>query len=301
VRSAFVCSHTVPYRTYAPYLRTVPSVWDVRKFNLGPVANFTGLSNLFSTTDCIFSPAGTRLLTGVSTKKREGNGYISMYDTSTFEKLSDIGTVLASSLASQSRQRSSLTPSARTCAEVSEGSVVRILWHPTLNQIVVGSSDASVYVFYDPEISFRGVKMSLAKHSKKREDDYEIQRPVFAPTSHKDMPVSSRRQKERARKDPVLSRKPDLPVQGPGYNGRIGSSAQQHLVKGLVKLTRLCMYNVLPRAMLTRARAAHLLLVFVAEDPREAILRHAKEAEGTQAESRCRHSCRRSLVPLPHY
>jgi WD repeat-containing protein 70 len=67
-------------------------VWDVRKFTT-PVANFQGLCNLFDTTDCIFSPGGNLLLTGVSVRKGQGNGYFSIYNVSTWSKMSDIGMV----------------------------------------------------------------------------------------------------------------------------------------------------------------------------------------------------------------
>ena len=34
-----------------------------------------------------------------------------------------------------------------------------VLWHPTLNQMVVGMKDGSVHVLYDPEMSVRGAVM----------------------------------------------------------------------------------------------------------------------------------------------
>jgi hypothetical protein len=45
---------------------------------------------------------------------------------------------------------------------------------------VAGSSDGVITMYYDPEISFRGVKMSLAKQTKKHVDDYETARYVAA-------------------------------------------------------------------------------------------------------------------------
>jgi len=61
--------------------------------------------------------------------------------------------------------------------------------------------------------------------------------------------------KERCRKRPKArqskSRRPDLPVTGPGKGGRVGASATQHVVQNLVRDT-------------TRD-----------EDPREALLKYA--------------------------
>ena len=46
---------------------------------------------------------------------------------------------------------------------VSEGaSSVCALWHPRIKQIVVGSADAAVRVFYSPTISQKGALMSAA-------------------------------------------------------------------------------------------------------------------------------------------
>jgi hypothetical protein len=66
---------------------------------------------------------------------------------------------------------------------------------------------------------------------------------------------SLKRRAEKTRADPVKSRCPELPVVGHGRGGRVGSSLTAHLMKTLIKDT-------------TRE-----------EDPREALLRHARAAE----------------------
>ncbi|CAG8637338.1 11838_t:CDS:2, partial [Diversispora eburnea] len=125
---------------------------------------------------------------------------------------------------------------------------------------MTGSADGSVHVFYDPNISVRGAKLCVVKEPKKRAvDDYEINRPIIAPHSlslfRNDRPKSTKRQREKLRKDPIASHRPDLPVSGPGKGGKIGSSLTQHIMSELIKDT-------------TRD-----------VDPREALLKYAKVSE----------------------
>ena len=47
----------------------------------------------------------------------------------------------------------------------------------------------------------------------------------------------SKRKREKDRMDPRKSRRPDLPVTGPGKGGRVGASATQHVVQNLVRDT----------------------------------------------------------------
>lgn len=93
-----------------------------------------------------------------------------------------------------------------------------LLFHTTLQhifilQIITGNADGSAHVFYDPNISVRGAKLCVVKESKKRAvDDYEINRPIIAPHSlaifRDDRPKSTKRKREKLRKDPVASHRP---------------------------------------------------------------------------------------------
>lgn len=47
----------------------------------------------------------------------------------------------------------------------------------------------------------------------------------------------TKRKREKDRMDPRKSRRPELPVTGPGKGGRVGASATQHLVQHLVRDT----------------------------------------------------------------
>jgi hypothetical protein len=91
--------------------------------------------------------------------------------------------------------------------------VVKVLWHPRINQIVTGSADGNVHVFYSPTHSSRGVKMCVVKEQKKRAvDDYEIDRPIITPHAlpmFKEERVRSQKRKlSKIRKDPKASHRP---------------------------------------------------------------------------------------------
>lgn len=45
----------------------------------------------------------------------------------------------------------------------------------------------------------------------------------------------TKRKREKERMDPKKSRRPELPVTGPGKGGRVGASATQHVVQNLVR------------------------------------------------------------------
>ena len=48
---------------------------------------------------------------------------------------------------------------------------------------------------------------------------------------------TGKRKREKERMDPRKTRRPELPVTGPGKGGRVGASATQHVVQNLVKDT----------------------------------------------------------------
>eukprot|EP00494_Astrolonche_serrata_P006591 UN06615 len=98
---------------------------------------------------------------------------------------------------------------------------------------------------------------------KKSVDDYEVQPLIHNPHAlplFRDQP-SRKRQREKMMKDPLKSHKPEAPVSGPGFGGKIGTTKgsllTQYLMKegGLIKET------------------------WMDEDPREAILKYADSAK----------------------
>ncbi|XP_030625257.1 WD repeat-containing protein 70 [Chanos chanos] len=209
--------------------------WDIRNFKK-PLNVATGLTSFFSMTDCCFSPDDKLLVTGTSVKKGEGNGKLVFFDRQSFQRVYEI--------------------------EVANTSVVRCLWHPKLNQIMVGTGDGQAKVYYDPVRSQRGAKLCVVK-SKRKEKQAETLTQDYIITPHA-LPMfrearqrSTRKQLEKDRLDPVRSHKPEPPVSGPGRGGRVaahGGTLSSYIVKNIA---------------LDKTDDSN---------PREAILRHAKEA-----------------------
>ncbi|PWA26914.1 hypothetical protein CCH79_00000899, partial [Gambusia affinis] len=220
-------------------------IWDIRNFRK-PVNEANRLTNYFSMqvissfidclTDCCFSPDDRLVVTGTSVKKEEGNGKLVFFDRASFQKVYEI--------------------------EVTNASVVRCLWHPKLNQIMVGTGNGLTKVYYDPVKSHRGAKLCVVKSKRKEKhaetltQDYIIT-PHALPMFREARQRSTRKQLEKDRLDPKKSHKPEPPVSGPGRGGRVaahGGTLSSFIVKNIA---------------LDKTDDSN---------PREAILRHAKEA-----------------------
>lgn len=147
---------------------------------------------------------------------------------------------------------------------VTESHVIKCLWHPKLNQIFVGCGNGIVKAFYDPIKSLRGAKQCMVKTKRKSKhiemvSTQQIITPHALPLFRQDRPKSVRKQMEKDRLDPVKSRRPDLPITS-GQGGRVASSGgtlSSYVIRNLGLSKR----------------------IEDDQDPREAILKYAKEAE----------------------
>ncbi|XP_051542015.1 WD repeat-containing protein 70 isoform X1 [Myxocyprinus asiaticus] len=209
--------------------------WDIRNFRK-PLSVVNGLTTFFPMTDCCFSPDDKLLVTGTSVKKDEGNGKLVFFERESLKKAYEI--------------------------EVANASVVRCLWHPKLNQIMIGTGNGLAKVYYDPVKSQRGAMLCVVKSKRKEKhaetltQDYIIT-PHALPMFREARQRSTRKQLEKDRLDPLKSHKPEPPVSGPGRGGRVaahGGTLSSYIVKNIA--------------------------VDKSDDSnaREAILRHAKEA-----------------------
>jgi hypothetical protein len=208
-------------------------VWDLRKFT-APVRSFTGLPNNYKETKCVFSPDEALIVTGTSvTKNSDATGNLVFFDKTSLEMVKQVS--------------------------VSQASVLSVLWHPKINQIVAGCSDGVTHVMFDPAFSSKGALYSVSKAPRVTKKDFTPDRPIITPNAlpmFKDAP-SLKKQREKARKDPVRSRKPEAPQIGPGSKGRAGSNTTADMMKNLV----------------------HKDIKEQFADPREAILKYANEAK----------------------
>ncbi|GJJ70250.1 hypothetical protein EMPS_02599 [Entomortierella parvispora] len=208
-------------------------LWDMRNLK-HPMFIAEDVPSLNSESNVIFSPDERLILTGTGVKKNEGYGKVVMMNS---ENLEVVRTV-----------------------SVSQSSVVKVLWHDKLNQIITGNADGSVHVYYDPEVSVKGAKLCANKAPKKRAvDDYEIDRPIITPHAlamfKEDKVRTNKRKQEKMRQDPVASHRPEMPLSGPGKGGKVGTNLTQHVLTDVAK---------------DRMRE---------EDPREALLRYAEVTE----------------------
>ncbi|XP_070562927.1 WD repeat-containing protein 70-like [Ptychodera flava] len=212
-------------------------LWDIRNFKR-PLGVEQGLTNYYSMTECIFSPDDRMVITGTSVKKNEGQGKLVFYSRDTLEKVAIL--------------------------PVAESSVVRCLWHPKLNQIMVGCGNGETKVYYNPEKSHNGALLCATKKKRKAQQiEFVVNQHIITPHSlplFRDTNATSklaRKRLEKERKDPMMSHRPDLPITS-GKGGRVaatGGTLSSYIVSNLA------------------------LRKVDDSNPREAILRHAKEAE----------------------
>ena len=95
--------------------------------------------------------------------------------------------------------------------------------------------------------SLNGAKLLLSKGPPRKVTVEDMSDAVTAPTvlTPHALPMfrdldpgnGSKRKREKERQDPRKSRRPELPVTGPGRGGRVGASATQHIVQNLVRDT----------------------------------------------------------------
>lgn len=111
----------------------------------------------------------------------------------------------------------------------------------------MGLANGQVSCLYSPERSLNGAKLLANKsHIKKPTiesmSNAELQPQIITPHA---LPMfrdgeegrSTKRKREKERMDPRKSKRPDLPVTGPGKGGRVGASATQHVVQNLFRDT----------------------------------------------------------------
>jgi len=112
---------------------------------------------------------------------------------------------------------------------------------------VTGLSNGQIVVLYSPITSLNGAKLLLNKGPPRKLNVEDMSDALAAPTilTPHALPMfrdldpgrGTKRKREKDRMDPRKSRRPELPVSGPGKGGRVGASATQHVVQNLVRDT----------------------------------------------------------------
>lgn len=211
-------------------------LWDIRAFKK-PISVVNDIFCRYATTDCIFSPDDSLIVTGQSMKREESHGKLLFYDRKDLNKVKEI--------------------------IVTDSHVIKTLWHPKLQQIFVGAGNGTVKAYYDESRSIRGAKLCAVKTRKKTKQievvaAQQIITPHALPMFRQEKPKSIRKKMEKERLDPVKSHRPDLPIKS-GQGGRVaasGSTLSSYVIRNLGLSKK----------------------IEDDQDPREAILRFAKDA-----------------------
>ena len=58
--------------------------------------------------------------------------------------------------------------------EIGKSHAIRALWHPKLNQMMVGSGDGVVRMYYDPQRSLNGAKLCVVKTKTKAKTTHYV-------------------------------------------------------------------------------------------------------------------------------
>lgn len=110
-------------------------------------------------------------------------------------------------------------------------------------------SQGGTHVLYDPTLSERGALVCVARAPRKKSiDDFEAKPVIHNPHAlplFRDQP-SRKRQREKILKDPLKSHKPELPITGPGFGGRVGTTQGSLLTQYLMKVLLFCVHFLLP-------------------------------------------------------
>ncbi|KAK0544237.1 hypothetical protein OC845_005700 [Tilletia horrida] len=256
-------------------------LWDARSFKK-PLAVHEGLPTASAQSNVIFSSDEQLLLVGTAgsappdddgslrfESRKDGKGgeivALSRQDLSTVRTFSPTG----------------ISPST---------SVIKLLWHPKINQLFASTSSGSVSIFYSPTRSVRGALLCVDRHVRSKavvpssEFTSASQMRIIVPAAEaanrrrrrndgdaagganlavanvgdgeRESEAAKRRRLEKMRQQPGgPTRMPERPLTGPGRGGRIGAAATQHVVQSIWK---------------DNSRS---------EDPREALLKYADKSE----------------------
>ena len=110
-------------------------------------------------------------------------------------------------------------------------------------------TNGQISVLYSAATSINGAKLLANKGPARKVTIEDMSDALAAPTiltphalpmfreAEQSQNRGSKRRREKERMDPRKSRKPEMPVTGPGKGGRVGASATQHVVQNLVRDT----------------------------------------------------------------
>mmetsp|Transcript_48613 Transcript_48613/g.105396 ORF Transcript_48613/g.105396 Transcript_48613/m.105396 type:complete len:482 (-) Transcript_48613:434-1879(-) len=220
-------------------------VWDLRRFE-SPLAEWGDLPCLSPMSGCDYSPDESLLVAGTAVKKGAGKPVLAFFSLKSMQRVAQL--------------------------ELDGAAVVPIIWHPRLNQILLGNNDGRAYALYDPSMSEKGVMFCNVKAAPKRAALSYTGGAMHIVTPHalpmfKEDNEDHRKKRRMDRKDPLKSRLPEQVFSGPGTGGKLNKSYQQSLLASL--------HGGISGLGGTKDK----IEMFRNEDPREELLKYAKMAE----------------------
>jgi hypothetical protein len=184
-------------------------LWDLRQTK-APTKVLRDLDAYFPTCNPCFSPDGTIVATGTSVHPNK---------KSDDDKSGESGMITFFDVHSADEE-----PIYAIAAAAPSSSVVCLHWHPRINHILCGTSTGVAYAYYDPALSQKGVMLSAGRKCRpKDKNDYVPEGVVHNPHA---LPmfrdeIWGKRKRAADRKDPIKSRRPELPHTGPGHGGKV--------------------------------------------------------------------------------
>ncbi|CAG9840345.1 unnamed protein product [Diabrotica balteata] len=258
-------------------------LWDFRKSSVAPAKQIRKAHLPVEITSICFSHIGDHLLTrscdesmklwdvrNFKESVHEIKNLYTRYDT-TDAIFSPNDAVVATGLSLDKGQKNGVVLFYDTKTfnlirrmQITDSHTIKLSWHPKLNQIFVGTGNGLIKCYYDERKSLRGATLCVIKHHRKAQhseivSSQQIITPHALPLFRQERRKTSRKQMEKDRLDPVKSKRPDLPITS-GQGGRVASSGgtlSSYVIRNLGLSKR----------------------VEDDQDPREAILKYAKEAE----------------------
>ncbi|VDK83056.1 unnamed protein product [Litomosoides sigmodontis] len=227
-------------------------LWQLETFKK-PIHVVENLKNEFISTDCGFAPHGEMVYTGTSFDDESGSdGMLVFFDSKSFDLVYRI------------------TYPKLSC--------IRISWQPKINQILVGLSDGSLRLYYDPVNSVRGALLCVSRPLRRTRQQEVIREELvlspltlemFQPRGEEgeEKEVTTWRLKKYLRMmnnklRPDFRKPAAMPMSGPSSGGRVAASGGT-------------LHSYIAKQVGTKRNRD-----FLADtDVRASILRHAEEAE----------------------
>lgn len=186
--------------------------WDIRRSDR-PVYVWKDLPSFNSKTGMCLSPNDDIIVTGSSVKKGNNDSHLYFYSSYDFNLIKKV--------------------------KVCQSSVTSITWNKEINQIATGAIDGICRMYFNPEISKKGIINSIYKKSKMKEsDDFEYAQPIITPLVlplFDEVNFSRQTYLEKINGTEVTQQTADIPLSGQYRKYSRPASVTQHIMQNINK------------------------------------------------------------------